>query len=60
MFIAGIIAGFIGGVVVTRVLSKPRIVEIEIPIPERDIPVQKPRMRDVRRNPVIYGRRKIM
>ncbi|GAI07557.1 unnamed protein product, partial [marine sediment metagenome] len=34
-------------------------IEVEVPIPERNIPVTKPGMREVHRNPTKYGRRKI-
>ena len=54
--------GFIGGVAVMKILhhfEPPRVVEIKVPIPERAIPITKPRMRDVRRDPQTHGRREI-
>lgn len=54
-----IVIGFISGVVAAKVLSRPRVVRVEIPIPERDIPFSGPSMREIHRDPQRYGRRNI-
>lgn len=54
-----LIVGFVGGVVAVKVLSRPRIVRVEIPIPEHDIPFSGSSMREIHRDPQRYGRRNI-
>ncbi len=56
---AAIVIGFIGGVVAAKLLIKPRVVEVEVAIPEWEFPKKGPRVREVNRNPKIYGRREI-
>ena len=55
-----LIAGFGLGIVAAKIVhhfEAPKIVEV--PIPERDIPVEGPKVREVQRSPQIHGRREI-
>ena len=51
--------GLVAGAAVIKLFTKPRIVEVKVPIPQRCIPFSGPSMREVHRDPQRFGRRKI-
>ncbi len=55
-----LIAGFGLGIVLTKIFHhfEPSKI-VEVAIPEWEFPIEGPRVREVSRNPQIYGRRRI-